>query len=378
MGRKKFRDRWYVDGKQVQTTYDTREERDKGRAKRLLGATPDQPLLKPVTTTFKELTHRWVEDYSKLSKAAGQAAQDKSVSSVHMFPIFGDVVITKLNEGHLKAMRIEMQRKGLRPKTIRNAMALAKAILQTATESHDGSPPLISNNPFAKVKLEKVGKQPFDYWTPDERDTFIRLVKQQDPEFAKLVALAAFTGLRRGELAGLERRHLDFERRQIQVSDTYNFITWEKVATTKNGDADWVPMNDVAYEWLKDCRLMAPGALVFKRRYLLDRAAQKLATYAKAFGIRVIRFHDLRHTFASCLAMVGVPLFDIQKLMRHKKIEQTQRYAHLSPQYLHESSNALCRKRGPNEGHDKTKLDKLSKEQEESWWRVSDSNRKGA
>lgn len=372
---KKYRDRWYVDGKERQVTYDSKAELEKGRAKRKFGG-PSTPTGKPVvSTTFKELAKSWIENYAKLSKAPGQSIHDRSAIRAHLEPVFGDVKLTDLNEGHLKAVRVEMQRKGRAPKTIKNVLALAKAILNMATESQDGSPPPLSASPFAKVKLGRIGKQPFAYWTPDERDAFIRFCRQHDEAFAKLVTVACFTGMRRGELAGLQRYQLDFDQRLIQVSASYNFMVRERLNRTKSGDAEWVPMNDAAYEALKDKRLLAPTDQVFV--VCNRKAAKKLARYAKRFGVRPIRFHDLRHTFASCLAMAGVPLYDIQKLMRHKEITMTQRYAHLSPQHLHGSSNALCgEKGGPNAGHDSGKSHKLVKEQEESWWAFTDLNRK--
>jgi site-specific recombinase XerD len=60
-------------------------------------------------------------------------------------------------------------------------------------------------------------------------------------------------------------------------------------------------------------------------------------------GIADFRFHDLRHTFASNLVMAGVKIEKVQKLMGHKMIAMTQRYAHLAPGYLAESVKVLDR-----------------------------------
>ena len=56
---------------------------------------------------------------------------------------------------------------------------------------------------------------------------------------------------------------------------------------------------------------------------------------------QVIRFHDLRHTFASHLVMKGVDLRTVAKLMGHKDIKMTMRYAHLAPEHLQAAVDAL-------------------------------------
>jgi site-specific recombinase XerD len=63
----------------------------------------------------------------------------------------------------------------------------------------------------------------------------------------------------------------------------------------------------------------------------------------KASGITDFRFRDLRHTFASNLVMNGVKIEKVQKLMGHKLLTMTQRYAHLVPGYLSESVKVLDR-----------------------------------
>lgn len=60
-------------------------------------------------------------------------------------------------------------------------------------------------------------------------------------------------------------------------------------------------------------------------------------------GVKEIRFHDLRHTFASCLAMTGVNPLLTKELMRHKSFQMTLRYSHLHPDYLKGATEILCR-----------------------------------
>lgn len=368
--KRKHRDRWRDEsGKQREISYDSRAEMETARAKRLLGQTAT-PTGKPVvSTTFRELADLWLENYAKLSKAPGQHDQDRRNIKKHLSG-FADVQVTALNEGHLNGVKLAMQKAELRPKTIRNVLALGKAIGAYATVSRNGEPKLLDRNPFQDVKLGRVGKQPFDYWMPDERDMFLRQCRQVDPGYAQLVTVAVHTGMRRGELAGLRRCDIDLDRRQIRVGRVFNFLVWDSVESTKNGDTEFIPMNQAVYDALKDKRFLKPESLIFG--WCLQESAAKLKAYAIQFGVRPISFHSLRHTFASHLAMAGIPTRSIMTLLRHRTEAMALRYAHLAPSYLHENVDVLC---GVNVGNEKTKNRKLLKEQEEQRCHLSDSNR---
>ncbi|MBM3802115.1 MAG: hypothetical protein FJW26_07350 [Acidimicrobiia bacterium] len=63
--------------------------------------------------------------------------------------------------------------------------------------------------------------------------------------------------------------------------------------------------------------------------------------YLRKAGIRNLRWHDLRHTFASRLVMRGVDLYTVSKLMGHHSMEMTERYTHLAPNYLKNAVDTL-------------------------------------
>ena len=188
--------------------------------------------------------------------------------------------------------------------------------------------------------IKKVAHR-FSYWTPEERDTFIQACSVRDPEFTEAVIIACHTGMRLGELAGLKWSSVDFSRKMITVRESYNFRLKEQLPHTKNKDIVDIPMNSLVSEVMKSRKQRASHKFVFDLS-LLASACHKLKHRCKVLGVKVIRFHDLRHTFASCLAMGGVDLMTIKELMRHKSYQMTLRYAHLHPDHLIGKTEILC------------------------------------
>lgn len=143
--------------------------------------------------------------------------------------------------------------------------------------------------------------------------------------------------MRRGELAGLKWDRVNFQRRQIEI--TRSASRYGLRDRTKSGRKRVIPMNDVVYAVLWPLWQLQKSEFVFCKDdgspldahhiYRDFRIAQGRA----GFSTR-IRFHDLRHTFASHFMMNGGNIYDLQKILGHTTIKMTERYAHLSPAHL--------------------------------------------
>jgi integrase len=158
-----------------------------------------------------------------------------------------------------------------------------------------------------------------------ELDKEIRLLAACDrvrsPYLRPAVILALNTGLRRGELLSLQREQIDFIHSRIRI------IT----AKTNSGERS-IPMNLVVSVLLnylaqkKKSNLAFPSNRKVGGRFLdLKKGFKKALQLA---GIAPIRFHDLRHTFATRLVQAGVDIITVQHLLGHAKISMTARYAH--------------------------------------------------
>ena len=144
------------------------------------------------------------------------------------------------------------------------------------------------------------------------------------------------TGFRRSELLGLRWKDVDFKAGVLTVP------------RSKNGDARHVPMTTTVRGILSRLpRQLDPTSLVFPNTEgNRDLRWAKIIIPAPLRDAKIadFRFHDLRHTFASRLAMEGVDLLTIKELGGWKSLQMVQRYAHLSPSHRHSAIERLVRR----------------------------------
>jgi len=136
------------------------------------------------------------------------------------------------------------------------------------------------------------------------------------------VRLAAYTGLRRGELLAL------------RAEDWRDGALW--LATSKSGRPRRVPVPAIVHDICERLPLRTTAP------YLRDDFEQARAT----LGLSGVRFHDLRHTYASWLVQHGVDLRAVKDLMGHSTMQMTSRYAHLEDRHLTAAVKKLQPKRG--------------------------------
>jgi hypothetical protein len=156
-----------------------------------------------------------------------------------------------------------------------------------------------------------------------------------------LYALAIFTGMRAGEIAALEWSDVDLDRRLITVQRSFD-------GPTKSGKLRHVPILDPLLPVLRAWRLRHPGQLVFTNELgtmfkpsarIFQEVLHRVLDAAEFAKVQrngkerpYVRFHDLRHSFASHWVMKGGDLFKLQKVLGHQSVQMTMRYAHLAPE----------------------------------------------
>jgi integrase len=179
--------------------------------------------------------------------------------------------------------------------------------------------------PARSVKLLKEPPGRLRYLEVEEIEHLLDSCKDpRSPYLRLIVVMALHTGMRLGEILGLRWDDIDLEHRLIMITKT------------KNYERKTIPINEMLYEELARLpkHVMSPYLFCHPDGALILRIDRSFHSALKRAGIEGFRFHDLRHTFASHLAMRGQPLETIGALLGHKDSKMTKRYAHLSPASL--------------------------------------------
>ena len=277
--------------------------------------------------TRKYSTH---EDYQKMLKR-------------DILPVLRGLDLEDVTREKVKVLAFDGLKRGQSPKTVQNVIRCLSSLLSHAVE--DG---LLTVNPALKPGkfLPKVSKRrgvnPF---TREEVAVFLEMVRQRAPRYYPLFLCAVRTGLRMGELLALQWSDLDYHGRFIEVQRNY---TRGRVSTPKSSESRRVDMSRELTQALKDLyteRQLETAANGWKDMplwvfcketggLLNPDNLRKRVFYGllRASGLRRIRFHDLRHTFASLLLQQGESPVYVKEQMGHSSIQVTvDLYGHLIP-----------------------------------------------
>jgi integrase len=165
------------------------------------------------------------------------------------------------------------------------------------------------------------------YLEADELERLLVACREsRNPYLVTIVTLAVHTGMRKGEILGLEWPRVDLASARITLYQT------------KSGKPRGIPINRAVYEALI---ALAPEAAQRTGPLFPRRSGSAWGQIRTAFeraleraGITGFRFHDLRHTFASHAVMRGATLQEVKELLGHADLSMALRYAHLSPAHL--------------------------------------------
>jgi integrase len=264
------------------------------------------------------------EEYAKVNAEIKGLRNDQNVFKKNLEPEFGDKTLEEISQLDVDRLRLSMA-KTLKPQTVKNTLAILKRLSFFALDRG------LSAGLSFRLKMPKVNNVKTEFLTEEELNRLLKAIKENPhPVAGKLLLIALYTGLRRGEIVKLEWPDIDFERGLI------------KVRNPKSGQDSTIPLNEAAKSVFESIPKTDSPFVFFGRAghvysiYKMIQAIRDKAGLPEDFR----PFHGLRHTYASLLASSGkVDLFTIQKLLTHKTPSMTARYAHLRDEALRSASN---------------------------------------
>lgn len=331
-------------GKRVSLTFDTFEDANFAAKKFDLETAEIQRGLRAPRLpekSFEELCDYWLTHRAVHKRSIDD---DRSIINCHLLPAFENRKLGEINVSDVDQYTASKQH--LHKKTIYNHLTLLISLFNYAVDLGW----LIRTPRIRKPKV-RMFDQDFHYFrSEDEIKRFLNTVRENREDAFVLYATAIYTGMREGELAGLHWNDVDFDKRLITVQRSFD-------GPTKAGDVRYVPilapLLPILRQWRLQCRtplvfpnnvgtMHQPSARIFQEVF---HKMLRLAGFEDVIKGRkkrpYLRFHDLRHTFASLWVKNGGEMYRLQKILGHKSMQMTNRYAHLAPDLYQEDFNRL-------------------------------------
>lgn len=292
--------------------------------------------------TLREVVDKFQELYADVNLKPSTAKGYNYHFRSHIRPYFKDIKLIDVNPIILQKFVKDKLTEGRVPKTVNHLLTTLGTVFNWAIDSGYST-----YNPVSRVKRLKVKKKEMKFLDTKEIKAVLKEANENFPDFYPLILTAIYSGMRRGEILGLTWDYVNFVENKIKV--VYSLYKG-KLDEPKTGYSKReIQMPPFVMKELKEWRRFCPENelnLVFpsetgtfmdadnmiKRRFnlVLENA-----------GVQKIRFHDLRHTYASLLLAKDMNIKYIQRLMGHSSFEITMNtYAHLMPE-VYEKSKLL-------------------------------------
>jgi integrase len=288
-------------------------------------------------TTFAEFSSQWFETYVRTNNKPSTQDARQQVLRKHLVPAFGNLSLSAIDVAMVERYKREKLAKGLSAKSINHHLGALSRCLHDAVEWG-----LLVAVP--KLKMLREPPSQFDFLSHEEANLLIAAMTIGP--WRTMVVLALNTGLRIGELFGLQWKDVDLAARQLVVRRS---IVRGIVGSTKNNRERQIPLSAAAAVAL--AAMPRDNQLVFHDKngnpLIYVTARYHIAQACTRAGLRYVHWHVLRHTFASWLVADSVPLPVVQGLLGHSNIEMTMRYSHMAPSSFRSAIDVLERRSSP-------------------------------
>lgn len=285
-----------------------------------------------IAPLFKDFARTWFDEYVIPNNKYSERKSKRHILAASLVPFFGKVPLGRITTQQIEQYKAALIRVGIKNKTINNRLAVLSKFLVTAHEW------LQLEAPPPKIKKLKCPPIETDYLSLEESEL---LLSRSAGTLHEMLLTTLRTGMRQGELRGLQWESINWENRTLTVRHTWN-DELKALEAPKSNRERVLPLNSDVYELL---RRRKGSGFVFRDAdgmpFSEKRLNPRLAALCMKAGLRRITWHVLRHTFATHVAANGTALNTVQVLLGHSTIAITMRYAHVPPSALREAIDLL-------------------------------------
>ena len=342
MSARQLRTTWWVDFRFNHLRYRKRSPENSQAGARAYEATLRHRLMQgesidaPVSArneTFEQFSWRWYHEYALVNNKPSEQRNKKWGLKGSLVPFFGRTVVAEITARDIERYKTHEQARGIKNKTINNYLTMLRKCLVTAYDwlELDGAPP--------KIVWLKCPPAETKFLSEKECQ---RLLSNAHGLVHDMLLMALRTGMRQGEIRGLQWSSIDWQNDIITVR--HALCDYSKLlGSPKSNRARHIPINPEVRESLEARR--KPDGYVFLdtdgKPFNHKRLARRLETVIERAGLKHFGWHVLRHTFASRLSEPGAPIVTIKDLLGHASIATTMRYSHTTTPALRAAISLL-------------------------------------
>jgi len=283
-------------------------------------------------TTFAEFSEKWIKEYCRTALKPSTLRGYENWIRRHLMPFFGYMQLSEISPEDVQAYVSEkLADDKISPKSINNSLVPLKRMFTIAVRWG-----YLRANPAQYVEKPRQEHQEMDFLKPEEIRVFLENVSE---EFYPFFLTAILTGMRRGELMGLQWGDIDWQNRTIHVRRSVwggRFQTPKSKRSIRAISMSPGLMTTLRKHQMRSARNKDELVFASKDGTFLDGdnvVKREFLPALRRAGLRKIRFHDLRHTYVALLIAQGENVKFIQSQLGHASIQTTlDRYGHLLPE----------------------------------------------
>lgn len=269
----------------------------------------------------------------------------------HLLPDLKSKKLYELTQADGLLVMQKMKDEGKSDSTVNKTLRCLKTLGKFAVDQG-----YMDKNIFYNIRGFKIDPENYPYWRIDKIKDFIK--NSEGIELFHVFRFTLNTGLRRGEILGLKGSNIKKEGEKWSLVFNKQLLPGRREQTVKSGKFRKVPLSQTAIDILKSLGEIKEDEYVFKnkeglpfdpnyvtvgfkkeqqRQFVVKNNRLPTAEERKKF----MKFHGMRHSFASELSRLGVPIQIISRFMGHSSTKITERYIHAATSDLHETVQAV-------------------------------------